>query len=234
MKLNRPASLDLSIIMPCRNERATVGICVDDALAFVRRHRLAAEVLVVDNGSTDGSGAIAKAHGAVVVQKQTPGYGRAIRAGIAYSRGRVLIIGDCDTTYDFLHLMPIYAPLAEGSCDVVIGDRFAGGMEKGAMPLSHRLGVPFLSRLGRLRYHVKVHDFHCGLRGLTRDAAQRLKLHTQGMEFATEFIAQAARQQLVIAQTPVALRRCRYERASKLHTVSDGLRHLRYIMRTPA
>ncbi|MGX8728436.1 MAG: glycosyltransferase family 2 protein [Lachnospiraceae bacterium] len=224
------AGLDLSVVLPCLNEAGTVGVCVQEALVFLRQMRLSGEVLVVDNGSTDGSANAASQSGARVVLAKRRGYGAALRAGFAKARGRVIIMGDCDATYDFLHLQGIYEPLAAGTYDLVIGDRFAGGIQRGAMPLSHKLGVRFLSAVGRYVTKTNVRDFHCGLRGLTKEAACRLPFQTTGMEFATEMIALAAHEGLRIGQTPVALRRCpEKKRKSKLRTLPDGLRHLRYM-----
>ena len=222
--------LELSIVMPCRNEEATIGFCVDEAGAFLEKYRLKGEVLVVDNGSVDASARLAEQHGARVITESSPGYGNAIRAGLAASTGNVVIIGDCDTTYDFLHLEEMYRLLAEGECDMVIGNRYAGGMEPGSMSWSHRWGVRFLSWCARARFHTEVYDFHCGLRGLSRSAIEELAFHTGGMEFATEMIAEAAAHRLRISQVPVTLRRCEYGRESKLRTVRDGLRHLGYII----
>ena len=221
---------DLTVIMPCLNEENTVGFCVDEALAFIREYGIKGEVLVVDNGSVDASAQAAAQHGAFVLREPERGYGSAIRAGLAAGRGRVLIIGDCDTTYDFRRMVDIYEPLAHGNCDMVVGNRFACEMECGAMPFSHRIGVRFLSALGRWRFHTDVYDFHCGLRGISREAMEVLSFYTSGMEFATEMIAEAARHRLRISQTSVQLRNCTYKRISKLRTVRDGFRHLRYIM----
>lgn len=230
MKMAERESLELSVIMPCLNEEGTVGFCVDEAWEFIRKYHIDGEVLGVDNGSADDSAANAVKHGAGVITEGKRGYGSAIRRGITESRGKVLIIGDCDTTYDFLHLEALYQPLSEGSCDMVIGNRYEGGIGQGAMSRSHRWGVRFLSFCGRIRFHSNVYDFHCGLRGLSRKAAETLELDTDGMEFATEMIAEAARKRLRIAQVPVILRRCEYKRQSKLRTVRDGFRHLRYIL----
>ena len=224
--------IDVSVVMPCLNEESTVGLCVDEALEFLHRRNLTGEVIVVDNGSTDGSAFAAVEHGARVVPEQRRGYGQAIRTGLEASRGRVIVLGDCDTTYDFLHMEGIVQPLLRGSYDVMIGDRFAGQMEDGAMPLSHRLGVPPLSFAGRVKFHVDVHDFHCGIRGVRREALEQMEFRTDGMEFATEFIAEAARCHLRIGQTSVPLRRCTFERKPKLRTVRDGVRHMRYIVGT--
>ena len=187
--------------------------------------------MVVDNGSTDRSAEIARQHGARVVSEPRRGYGRALRTGIAASRGRAIVMGDCDTTYDFRHMERLVFPLLENQFDVMIGNRFAGEMEPGAMPWLHRLGVPLLSACGRWRWHTDVRDFHCGLRGLTRRAAERMEWETDGMEFATELIAEAVRKGLRIGQTSVPLRRCAVPgRQPKLRTFADGLRHFRYIM----
>lgn len=222
--------LELSIVMPCRNEEAAVAFCVEEAKAFLDEHRIRGEVLVADNASDDASARLAREHGARVITEEKAGYGNAIRAGLANSAGSVVIIGDCDTTYDFRQLEKMYRLLAEGKCDLVIGNRYAGGMEPGSMPWSHRWGVRFLSWCARVRFHTEVYDFHCGLRGISRSALRELTFHTEGMEFATEMIAEAAAHGLRISQVPVTLRRCQYERKSKLRTIRDGLRHLGYIM----
>lgn len=222
---------DLTLVLPCRNEAAAVSACLDEARAFLEQSGLHGELLVVDNASTDGSGRIAAAHGARVVYEPEPGYGNALRTGILAACAPVILMGDCDTTYDFTQLGLLYEPLASGRCDVVIGDRFAGGIEPGAMPLSHRIGVRMLSALARLRFQTDVQDFHCGLRGMTRAAAERMPLHTGGMEFATEMIAAAARNELRVGQVPVRLRRCTLPRRSKLRAIRDGFRHLGYMIK---
>lgn len=230
MELRNDNIPDLSVIMPCLNEHNAVGSCTDDAVRFIRSHSLTGEVIVVDNGSTDGSADIAREHGAAVIDEPRRGYGRAIRTGMEHASGRVLVISDCDTTYDVFHIDELYYPLARGEYDMMIGDRFAGTMEKGAMPFLHRLGVPFLSWLGRRRYRVKVRDFHCGLRSVTREAAMRCSYTADGMEFATEMIAEAAHKELRIGQSPVKLRRATVGRSSKLRTFSDGMRHIRFML----
>lgn len=225
--------LDLTILMPCLDEADAVATCVDEAHAYLERSGLAGEVLVVDNGSTDQSAAIAKEHGARVVREDRRGYGRALRTGLAASQGTLIVLGDCDTTYDLYRLDSLVASLAEGTCDMVIGNRFAGGIERGVMSLAHRIGAEVLSALGRWRYHTNVRDFHCGLRGMTRQAAITLPFRAEGMEFATEMIALAAAHGLRIGQVPVRLRRCVAHRHSKLHAVPDGLRHVAYILSGP-
>ncbi len=231
MKRTVDGEQKISIIMPCKNEENTVGICVDEAMRMLAEHGLDGEVIVVDNGSTDASAKRASEHGARVVSEERPGYGSAIRKGLSEAAGDLIVIGDCDTTYDFMEAYEICAMLSDGY-DMVIPDRFAGGIEKGAMPFSHRVGVKVLSFLGRCRFHTDVRDFHCGLRGLTREAADKIKLHTDGMEFATEMIAEGARCGLQIGQMPVTLGTCKGLRSSKLRTLRDGFRHLAYIFKT--
>lgn len=223
-------SFDLSIVLPCRNEAAAIGSCIEEIKCFLSENALNGEILVVDNASDDGSGSIAEALGARVVREDRPGYGSALKAGIMAAKAPVIIMGDCDTTYDFMQLGRFYGPLASGECDFIIGDRFAGGIEKGAMPLSHKIGVKVLSALARQRYKTDVRDFHCGLRGFTRAAADSMELKTDGMEFATEMIAEAAEKGLRIAQVPVSLRKCSLARSSKLRTIRDGFRHLRLMI----
>lgn len=231
MHMLEKESLELSVVMPCYNEEATVAFCVDEALEFLRRNRIEGEVVVADNVSTDDSVRIAREHGARIVTEDKKGYGNAVRTGIVHCRGRVIIIGDCDTTYDFLHLEKMYELLAGEHYDMVIGNRYAGGMEKGSMSWSHRWGVRFLSYCARKRFRTDVQDFHCGLRGLTYRAAKQLDVRTQGMEYATEMIAKAVSAHLRIGQMPVCLRKCEYRRESKLRTIRDGVRHLVYIMK---
>ena len=233
MEMAEKESLSLTILMPCLDEAATVGISIREAAAFLEKYRITGEILLVDNGSTDDSAHLAGKHGARVIAQPKRGYGNALRMGIAHSRGKVIILGDCDTTYDFLHLEELYEMLSSGQWDMVIGNRFAGGMEKDSMPLSHMWGVRFLSWLGRRKIHTNVYDFHCGLRGLTRSAAEKLEFYTEGMEFATEMIAVAVRAGLSVGQVPVMLRTCTQARKSKLRTLRDGLRHLVYIGKLP-
>ncbi len=228
----RGNELDLSIVMPCLNEETTVGFCVDDAWRFMKNNDISGEVIVVDNGSTDASSDVARAHGANVIFEPKRGYGRALRTGFENAKGKVIIMGDCDTTYDFLNLEEMYEPLALGKCDMVIGNRYSGGIEDGAMPLSHKLGVRFLSYCGRKKFGIKVYDFHCGIRGFTKDAYKKMELKTDGMEFATELIAEATRKTLFVREIPVPLRKCTQNRKSKLRTVRDGMRHLLYILKT--
>ena len=222
---------DLSILMPCLNEAENIAFCVDEAKAYLLSRGLTGEILVVDNDSTDRSAEIASAHGAAVIKECRRGYGRALRTGLAAAKGEVIIFGDCDSTYDFANLDPIYQPLAENKVDFMTGDRFGGQMEDGAMSWSHKLGVPFLSWCGRVKFGVKIHDWHCGIRGIRKDALQKLNLQTDGMEFATEMIAEASRKGLRIGEVSVPLKKAQNERQEKLRTIRDGFRHLWYIVR---
>ena len=177
-----PEALELTILMPCLNEAETLATCIRKARAFLDRSGIAGEVLIADNGSTDGSQAIAVAEGARVVHVPVRGYGAALLDGIDAARGRFTIMGDADDSYDFAALDPFIAPLRAGA-DLVMGNRFRGGIEKGAMPASHRyLGNPVLSGLGRRFFHIGVGDFHCGLRGFRTDRVRALGLSTTGME----------------------------------------------------
>ena len=230
MKLGEKQSVDLSVVMPCLNEIHTVAASVWEAYSFMENNKISGEVLVVDNGSEDGSAAAAKKAGARVILQPKRGYGNAIRTGIENSRGSVIIIGDCDTTYDFLHLEEMYRMLSTQEYDMVIGNRFGGGMESGSMPWLHKWGVLFLSKFGRIIWNTDIFDFHCGLRGMTRRSAELLDFHTEGMEFATEMIEKAVKRGISIVQVPVVLRKCNYQRKSKLRTIRDGLRHLLYMI----
>ncbi|MCR5687336.1 MAG: glycosyltransferase family 2 protein [Lachnospiraceae bacterium] len=220
----------LTVIMPCRDEESTVGICIDEAARMMAGHGIEGEIIVADNASGDASAEVAQAHGAKIVYEQRCGYGYAIRRALSEASGDIILIGDCDTTYDFSEGFAIYEMLAYGGYDMVIADRFAGTIERGAMPLSHVLGVKVLSYFGRIRFRTDVKDFHCGLRGLTKEALAKIRLRTGGMEFATEMIAEASAGGLRIGQTAVTLRKCSYPRKSKLNAVRDGARHLHYIL----
>ena len=222
---------ELTLLMPCLNEEANIGATIDEAKNYMSKREIVAEILVVDNDSTDRSAEIANEHGAIVIKEPHRGYGRALRTGLAAASGEVIIFGDCDSTYDFANLDPIYLPLAEDKVDFMTGDRFGGQMEEGAMNWSHKLGVPFLSWCGRVKFGVKIHDWHCGIRGIRKDALQKLNLQTDGMEFATEMIAEASRKGLRIGEVSVPLKKAQNQRQEKLRTIRDGFRHLWYIIR---
>ena len=224
------AELDLTILMPCLNEAKTIGPCIEEAFGYLRACGCAGEVLICDNGSADASAAIARERGARVVRCAEKGYGYALRHGLAQAKGECVIMGDCDMSYDFSAIGDMHRLLREGA-DMVIGNRFAAPPDPRAISFSHRLGVPFLSWLGRLRFGCDVQDFHCGLRGVRAEALARMRFACGGMEFATEMIAAACRAQLTIAQTPVTLRPDGRQGPSHLRTLRDGLRHLRLIAR---
>ena len=225
-----PPGLELTILMPCLDEAETLAGCIDEARAFLARERINGEVVIADNGSTDGSIGIAEAHGGRVVRVPVRGYGAALVRGIHAARGAYVIMGDSDGSYDFAHLEPFVARL-RGGCDLVIGNRFEGGIEPGAMPFLHRyLGNPVLSFLGRLFFSIPIGDFHCGLRGFRRDSVLSLGLRAPGMEFASEMIVRAALKGLTIAEVPTTLAPDRRSRAPHLRTWRDGWRHLRFLL----
>jgi glycosyltransferase involved in cell wall biosynthesis len=216
--------------MPCLDEAATVARCVAKARAFLERARVDGEVLVADNGSSDGSPALARQAGARVVEVAERGYGAALAAGIAAARGRYVIMGDADDSYDFSRLEPFIAKLREGY-PLVMGNRFQGGIRPGAMPALHRyLGNPILSFVGRLFFRARVGDFHCGLRGFDRAAVAKLDLRTPGMEFASELVVKAALAGWRIAEVPTTLDPDGRGRAPHLRSWRDGWRHLRFLL----
>lgn len=222
--------LELTILMPCLDEAATVARCVRKAREFLERAALSGEVLVADNGSCDGSQALAEAAGARVIAVPERGYGAALRAGIEAARGRYVIMGDADDSYDFSRLEAFVEKLRQGY-PLVMGNRFKGGIRPGAMPPLHRyLGNPVLSFVGRLLFRAPVGDFHCGLRGFERDSVRRLELRTSGMEFASELIVKAALAGWRIAEVPTTLDRDGRVRPPHLRSWRDGWRHLRFLL----
>ncbi|HUG79475.1 MAG TPA: glycosyltransferase family 2 protein [Burkholderiales bacterium] len=221
---------ELTILMPCLNEAATVVRCVAKARGFLERAGVDGEVLVADNGSTDNSPALAAGAGARVIRVAERGYGAALSAGIAAARGRYVIIGDADDSYDFGCLDGFVEALRAGHL-LVMGNRFKGGICSGAMPALHRyLGNPVLSFIGRLLFRAQVGDFHCGLRGFDRAAVLSLGLRTPGMEFASELVVKAALAGWRIAEVPTTLGPDGRGRPSHLRSWSDGWRHLRFLL----
>ena len=221
---------ELTILMPCLNEAATVGACIAKARGFLERSGVTGEILVADNGSTDGSAELARRAGARVVHIAQRGYGAALKGGIAAARGRFVIMGDADASYDFERLDAFVDKLRAGYL-LVMGNRFTGGIGKGAMPKLHRyLGNPVLSFIGRLFFRAPVGDFHCGLRGFRRDAALALDLRTTGMEFASELVVKAALAGWTIAEVPTTLQPDGRGRAAHLRSWRDGWRHLRFLL----
>ncbi|HTV90854.1 MAG TPA: glycosyltransferase [Stellaceae bacterium] len=222
--------IELSIVMPCLDEAATIGPCIAKARGFLARRGVAGEVIVADNGSSDGSQALARAQGARVVAIAERGYGNALTGGIAAARGAYVIIGDSDGSYDFAALDGFLDALRNGR-DLVMGNRFAGGIAPGAMPALHRyLGNPVLSALGRVFFGSPCRDFHCGLRGFRRDAILALDLQSPGMEFASEMVVKATIAGLRVAEVPTALAPDGRGRPSHLRTWRDGWRHLRFML----
>lgn len=223
-------SIELTIVMPCLNEAETLAICIDKAQGFLERSGIVGEVLIADNGSTDGSPAIATAHGARVVAVAEKGYGSALRAGISAARGRFVIMGDADDSYDFTNLAPFVENLRRGD-DLVMGNRFRGGIAPGAMPPLHRyLGNPVLTWIGRLFFGSPSGDFHCGLRGFNRESILALGLRTTGMEFASEMVVRSTLQGLRISEVPTTLARDGRSRPPHLRSWRDGWRHLRFLL----
>lgn len=222
--------IELSILMPCLNEAETIASCIEKALRFLSENRIRGEVVIADNGSTDGSRRIAESYGVRIIDVPTRGYGAALAAGIRAARGRYVAMGDADDSYDFSALMPFLEGLRAGS-DIVMGDRFRGGIDPGAMPPLHRyLGNPVLSFLGRLFFSLNCRDFHCGLRGFSREAISRLGLKTTGMEFASEMLVRAGLAKLKITSVPTHLAKDGRSRPPHLRTWQDGWRHLRFLL----
>ena len=224
------APLELTILMPCLNEAETLATCIQKALGYLARSGVAGEVLIADNGSTDGGQAIARGLGARVIDVPEKGYGAALIAGIAGARGRYVIMGDSDDSYDFSALDPFITKLRDGY-DLVMGNRFKGGIAPGAMPPLHRyLGNPVLSTIGRIFFASPIRDFHCGLRGFSRDAMMALELRAPGMEFASEMVVKATMRGLRIAEVPTTLSPDGRSRPPHLRSWRDGWRHLRFLL----
>jgi copper chaperone CopZ len=222
--------LELSILMPCLNEAETIEACIRKAQGFLARNGVSGEVVVADNGSTDGSVDLAKRLGARVVHVAARGYGAALCGGISAARGTYVIMADADDSYDFSELSPFLEKLRAGYA-LVMGNRFRGGIEPHAMPLLHRyLGNPVLSFLGRLFFQIPVGDFHCGIRGFRRRAILDLDLGTTGMEFASEMIVRSGLAHLSIAEVPTTLKPDGRSRAPHLKTWRDGWRHLKFLL----
>jgi len=222
--------MELTIVMPCLNEAETVATCVRKAVSFLAVHGIDGEVLVADNGSTDGSRALAEAAGARVVEVADRGYGNALLGGIASANGRYVIMGDADDSYDFTALMPFLSRLRSGA-DLVMGNRFRGGIAPGAMPPLHRyLGNPVLSYIGRLFFGSQIGDFHCGLRGFNRRSVLNLGLQASGMEFASELVVKATLAGQRIEEVPTTLSPDGRSCPPHLRSWRDGWRHLRFLL----
>jgi glycosyltransferase involved in cell wall biosynthesis len=222
--------MELTVLMPCLNEAETLAVCIRKARASIAALGIDGEVLIADNGSTDGSQQIARVEGARVIEVPAKGYGAALMAGIIDAEGAFVIMADADDSYDLSNLGPFVEALRAGA-DLVMGNRFEGGIEPGAMPPLHRyLGNPVLSFVGRLFFHSKAGDFHCGMRGFRRDKVLDLGLRTTGMEFASEMVVKATLEHLDIAEVPTTLSPDGRTRAPHLRTWRDGWRHLRFLL----
>lgn len=222
--------IEFSIIMPCLNEAETLAICIRKALGFLQRAGINGEVVIGDNGSTDGSIEIAIKEGARVVNVPVKGYGAALAGAIEGARGTFIIMGDSDDSYDFENL-DLYVEKLRAGNDIVMGNRFKGGIKEGAMPFLHRyLGNPVLSFIGKVFFNIKVNDFHCGLRGFRKTSIQKLQLLTPGMEFASEMVVKAALFDLKMVEVPTTLSPDGRSRPPHLRTWRDGWRHLRFLL----
>ena len=227
---NADFQYELTILMPCLNEAETLEVCIKKAMTFLKENNVNGEVLIADNGSTDGSQDIARRNGARVVDIPVKGYGAALIGGCNAALGKYVIMGDSDDSYDFLHLMPFVEKLREGY-DLVMGNRFNGGIEKGAMPFSHKyIGNPVLSFIGRLFYRSDIRDFHCGLRGYNTVRMRELNLKTTGMEYASEMVVKATMSDFKIAEVPTTLKKDGRSHPPHLNTWRDGWRHLKFLL----
>jgi glycosyltransferase involved in cell wall biosynthesis len=228
--VNPPPHRFLSIVLPCLNEVRTLPACLDEAHAALASAGLDGEILVADNGSTDGSRELARARGARVVEVAERGYGHALRSGISAARGPYVLMGDADGSYDFGYAGNFVAELEKGF-DLVMGNRFRGGIAPRAMPWKNRwIGNPSLTWIGRLLFRCPCRDFHCGLRAFRKDSIERLHLRTGGMEFATEMVIRSTLDGLRIGEIPVTLRRDGRDRPPHLRPWRDGWRHLRFML----
>ena len=222
--------IELSIVMPCLNEAETLEICIQKCQKFIKENNLSAEIIIADNGSTDGSQEIATRNGARVVPVAVRGYGAALIGGIQSAKGKFVAMGDADDSYDFASLMPFIEKL-RGGVELCMGNRFLGGIEPGAMPPLHKyLGNPVLSFLGRIFYNLPIGDFHCGLRAFNRESILKLNLNTTGMEFASEMVVKAGLNHLKMAEAPTTLKKDGRSRPPHLRSWRDGWRHLKFLL----
>jgi glycosyltransferase involved in cell wall biosynthesis len=221
---------ELSIVMPCLNEAETLSVCIYKASSFLKDNDVSGEIIVADNGSTDGSQKIAVEHGARVINVSERGYGAALMGGINAAFGKYIIMADADDSYDLLNLSPFLEKLRDGY-ELVMGNRFKGGIKPGAMPKLHRyLGNPVLTKIGQVFFQSGIGDFHCGIRGFQKSAIEQLKLNTTGMEFASEMIVKATLNNLNIAEVPTTLSPDGRNRPPHLRSWRDGWRHLRFLL----
>jgi len=224
-------AIELSIVMPCLNEAETLEICIKKAKSYLKKNNIIGEIIIGDNGSTDGSQEIAINNGARVIDVSEKGYGNALKGGINAAKGKFVIMGDADDSYDFSNLNPFIEQLRNGF-DLVMGNRFKGGIEKNAMPFLHKyLGNPVLSFLGKLFFGIwHINDFHCGLRGFSKESYKKMELITNGMEFASEFVVKASLNNMKLIEVPTTLSPDGRTRAPHLKTWPDGWRHLKFLL----
>ncbi len=219
----------ISVVMPCLNEEDSVGLCVQKAWEGIHKTGQTGEVIVADNGSTDGSVEVARAAGARIVHQPVRGYGNAYLAGFAEARGSIIVMGDADNSYDFTAIQDLVAPIVEQGHDYVLGSRLTGQIERGAMPWSHRyIGNPVLTSLLNVLFKLRVSDAHSGFRVFTRDALEQMDLQCEGMEFASEIVVKAARANLNVTEVPITYHPRIGE--SKLNSISDAWRHIRFLL----
>ena len=222
--------IELSVVLPCLNEVETLATCIHKAQQALRAEKIVGEVIVADNGSTDGSQTVAERMGARVIRVAKKGYGNALMGGIAAANGRYVIMGDADDSYDFTALGPFITKLREGY-DLVMGNRFKGGIKPGAMPALHKyLGNPVLTGIGRLFFGSACRDFHCGLRGFSKEAIMKMDLQTTGMEFASEMVVKATLHKMKVTEVPTTLSPDGRTRPPHLRSWRDGWRHLRFLL----
>lgn len=222
--------IDLSIVMPCLNEIETIELCISKAQQFMGTHNINGEVIIGDNGSVDGSIEKALDMGAIVVNVKEKGYGNASRGAIEAAKGKYIITADTDDSHDLLNLEPFISKLEEGY-ELVMGNRFKGEQKKDAMPFLHRyIGNPVLTFIGNLFFRTSIGDFHCGLRGFTKTAYEKMDLNSQGMEFASEIVVKASMLKLKITEVPTTVFAAGRSRKPHLRTFPDGWRHLRFLL----
>ena len=222
--------VELSIVLPCLDEELTVGNCVKQAVSFLKDNNVNGEVIVADNGSTDGSIDIAETNGARVARIAQKGYGSALAGGFKAAKGKFIIMADSDESYDLVNLLPFMEKLRQGY-DLVMGNRFKGGIKTGAMPWHHRyIGNPILSFVGQLFFRTPAKDFHCGIRGFTKEAIEKMNLQTTGMEFASEIVVKASILGMKVTEVPTTLSPDKRDRPPHLRSFRDGWRHLRFLL----
>lgn len=221
--------IELTILIPCLNEEKTIGTCIKKAKRILLDNNINGEILIADNGSTDKSKEIAQELGTRIINAREKGYGNALINGSKEAKGKFTIMGDADDSYNFLEIMPILEKLRDGY-DFVIGNRYKGKMEKGAMKLSHKyIGTPLISFIGRTKYKVKIWDFNCGIRGYNTEKINNLNCKCGGMEYATEMIIKAKKQNLKIIEIPINFYKDGRNKNSHLKTIEDGIRHLKIL-----